>query len=206
MPSWVWIIIVVLLIAVLAYRLTTRGRDAGAAGDAPPMTGHVRAAHDQATLSSTAGLEAATSPISEVARVESLSTESDSSPFSTESVPAGGEADAETPGRYRLGQSEGVEPEPAPAPDPEPAADREPTADPEPDPTPVADGAYGPGSAAPTADGAAPEGYPVSANADSMLFSERDSPGYHRSAADAYFVDAAAAEAAGFLRWEAHRS
>jgi large subunit ribosomal protein L17 len=61
-----------------------------------------------------------------------------------------------------------------------------------------ADGPYGPGSAAPTADGGAPEGFPIKGNADSMKYHTPDSPWFEQTVAEVWFADAAAAEAAGF--------
>jgi large subunit ribosomal protein L22 len=64
---------------------------------------------------------------------------------------------------------------------------------------------YGPGSAAPADDGSGPDGYDVKGNADSMLFHTTDSPYYGRTKAEAWFESEAAAEAAGFARWD-HKS
>jgi large subunit ribosomal protein L17 len=60
------------------------------------------------------------------------------------------------------------------------------------------DGPYGPGSAAPLEDGSAPEGFTVKGNADSMMYHTPQSQWYEQTVAEAWFVDAAAAEAAGF--------
>jgi large subunit ribosomal protein L22 len=57
---------------------------------------------------------------------------------------------------------------------------------------------YGAGSAAPLADGGAPEGYPIKGNADSMLFHEPETPYYARTRAEVYFATVEDAEAAGF--------
>jgi large subunit ribosomal protein L17 len=62
------------------------------------------------------------------------------------------------------------------------------------------DGGHGPDSAAPLADGGAPEGFPVKGNRDSMKFHTTDSPWYDQTVAEVYFRDAAAAEAAGFTQ------
>ena len=61
-----------------------------------------------------------------------------------------------------------------------------------------ADGPYGPGSAAPLEDGSAPEGFTVKGNVDSMMYHTTESRWYEQTVAEAWFVDAAAAEAAGF--------
>jgi hypothetical protein len=62
----------------------------------------------------------------------------------------------------------------------------------------VADGPYGPGSAAPLAGGAAPAGYTIKGNADSMLFHTPESPYYSRTIAEVWFRTAGDAEKAGF--------
>jgi len=61
-----------------------------------------------------------------------------------------------------------------------------------------ADGPYGAGSAAPLEDGAAPEGFTVKGNADSMMYHTTESRWYEQTIAEVWFVDAATAEAAGF--------
>ncbi len=62
----------------------------------------------------------------------------------------------------------------------------------------VADAPYGEGSAAPTGDGSAPDGFPIKGNADSMKYHEPESPWYEQTVAEVWFATAAAAEAAGF--------
>jgi large subunit ribosomal protein L17 len=58
---------------------------------------------------------------------------------------------------------------------------------------------YGEGSHAPLDDpAAAPDGYPVKGNADSMKYHTPESPYYDRTVAEVWFADADAAEAAGF--------
>jgi large subunit ribosomal protein L17 len=58
---------------------------------------------------------------------------------------------------------------------------------------------YGEGSHAPLDDpAAAPDGYPVKGNADSMKYHTPESPYYDRTVAEVWFADAEAAEAAGF--------
>jgi large subunit ribosomal protein L17 len=57
---------------------------------------------------------------------------------------------------------------------------------------------YGPGSAAVTDDGSAPEGFPIKGNADSMLFHTPESQWYDQTVAEVWFATEEAAEAAGF--------
>ena len=59
-------------------------------------------------------------------------------------------------------------------------------------------GPYGAGSAAPLEDGAAPEGFTVKGNADSMMYHTTESRWYEQTIAEVWFVDAETAEAAGF--------
>lgn len=62
---------------------------------------------------------------------------------------------------------------------------------------------FGPGAATPGEDGAAPSSaYTVKGNADSMLFHTADSPGFAPTVAEVWFVDEAAARAAGFRHWD----
>ena len=60
------------------------------------------------------------------------------------------------------------------------------------------DGPSGPGSAAPLADGAAPDGFPVKGNANSMKFHTTESPWYEQTIAEVWFATAEDAERAGF--------
>ena len=60
------------------------------------------------------------------------------------------------------------------------------------------EGPYGAGSAAPLEDGAAPEGFTVKGNADSMMYHTTESRWYEQTIAEVWFVDAETAEAAGF--------
>ena len=62
----------------------------------------------------------------------------------------------------------------------------------------VVEAPYGAGSAAPLEDGAAPEGFTVKGNADSMMYHTTESRWYEQTIAEVWFVDAATAEAAGF--------
>lgn len=57
---------------------------------------------------------------------------------------------------------------------------------------------YGAGSAAPLADGSAPEGYDIKGNADSMLYHVPGSRHYKATKAEVYFATADDAERAGF--------
>ncbi len=65
------------------------------------------------------------------------------------------------------------------------------------------DGGFGPDSAAPLEDGAAPEGFEVKGNKNSMKFHAPSSPWYARTNAEVWFRTAEAAEAAGFANAEA---
>ena len=69
---------------------------------------------------------------------------------------------------------------------------------------PAADAAevrdFGPDSAAPLADGSAPEGFDVKGNADSMLYHEPDGRWYDATVAEVWFRTAEAAQAAGFTK------
>ncbi len=59
---------------------------------------------------------------------------------------------------------------------------------------------YGPGSAAPFADGSGPEGYDIKGNAQSMLFHEPDTRYYKATKAEVWFDTVESAEAAGFSK------
>ena len=78
-----------------------------------------------------------------------------------------------------------------------PESSAEPQAEPQ---EPVRD--FGPGSAAPDADGSGPAGWEIKGNASSMLFHTPDSPAYERTKAEVWFVDEAAATGAGFRAWD----
>jgi hypothetical protein len=66
-----------------------------------------------------------------------------------------------------------------------------------------ADGGFGPDSAAPLADGSAPEGFEIKGNKNSMKFHAPSSPWYSRTNAEVWFRTAEAAQAAGFANAEA---
>lgn len=71
----------------------------------------------------------------------------------------------------------------------------------------IPEGAFGPNSADPKADGSAPsDEFTVKGNADSMLFHTIESPYYPRTRAEVWFKTAAAAEEAGFTAWNKRRS
>src|SRR4051812_40314019 len=58
---------------------------------------------------------------------------------------------------------------------------------------------YGEGSAAPLADGSAPEGFDIKGNKDSMKYHTPDSQWYDQTVAEVWFATQEAAEAAGFV-------
>ena len=62
-----------------------------------------------------------------------------------------------------------------------------------------ADGPFGPDSAEPLADGAAPEGFTIKGNKGSMKYHTTESQWYDRTVAEVWFRTAEAAEAAGFV-------
>jgi large subunit ribosomal protein L17 len=62
----------------------------------------------------------------------------------------------------------------------------------------AAEAPYGEGSAAPLADGSAPEGFAVKGNKDSMKYHEPDGRWYDSTVAEVYFASAEAAQAAGY--------
>jgi len=61
-------------------------------------------------------------------------------------------------------------------------------------------GKYGADSAAPNADGSAPEGFDIKGNENSMKFHTPDSPWYDQTEAEVWFRTEEAAEAAGFTK------
>ena len=61
---------------------------------------------------------------------------------------------------------------------------------------------YGAGSARVAAGAAAPSGYDIKGNEDSMLYHTTDSPSYKQTIAEVWFRDEPSAEAAGFTRWD----
>ncbi len=65
---------------------------------------------------------------------------------------------------------------------------------------------FGPGSHLPLEDGGQPDGFPIKGNADSMLYHVPGSAFYERTAAEVWFVDADAAERAGFQRPPSQRN
>jgi hypothetical protein len=67
------------------------------------------------------------------------------------------------------------------------------------------DAPYGPGSAAPTDDGSAPEGFAIKAKTSSGLYHTTASPSFKRTRADVWFCTPEDAERAGFTAWNANR-
>jgi uncharacterized membrane protein ArfC len=65
---------------------------------------------------------------------------------------------------------------------------------------------YGAGSLRLAAGAAAPSGWTVKGNEDSMLYHTTDSPSYEQTVAELWFRDVATAEAAGFNRWDSGKS
>ena len=118
------------------------------------------------------------------------------------------EAAAEAAGFTRWDKRDRKTAAPAPAADapaPEAMLPLDGPADPTTVPVVVPDGPYGPGSAAPGADGSGPDGWAIKGNAASMLFHTTESPYYKRTKAEAWFATEAAAEAAGFTKWAPRR-
>ena len=66
-------------------------------------------------------------------------------------------------------------------------------------PAAAEDAPFGEGSAAPLADGSAPEGFDIKGNQGSMKFHTPDSPWYGRTKAEVWFATEEAAKAAGFV-------
>ena len=64
---------------------------------------------------------------------------------------------------------------------------------------------YGTGSVRLTAGAAAPTGYTIKGNEDSMLYHTIDSPSYSQTIAEVWFDDESTAQRAGFTRWDANR-
>jgi large subunit ribosomal protein L17 len=63
---------------------------------------------------------------------------------------------------------------------------------------PATEAPYGEGSAAPSADGSAPEGFDIKGNQDSMKYHTPESRWYDQTVAEVWFATQEAAEAAGF--------
>ncbi|MGV0745265.1 channel accessory protein ArfC, sunset domain variant [Mycolicibacterium sp. XJ870] len=66
----------------------------------------------------------------------------------------------------------------------------------------TADEPYGAGSIRTTAGAAAPAGYTIKGNENSMLYHSPESPAYDQTVAEIWFRDAESAERAGFARWD----
>jgi len=69
-----------------------------------------------------------------------------------------------------------------------------------------ADEPYGEGSARVAAGAAAPTGWTVKGNEDSMLYHTPESPSYKQTIAELWFRDEASAVRAGFARWDSGKS
>ena len=65
---------------------------------------------------------------------------------------------------------------------------------------------YGDGSARVAVGAAAPSGWLVKGNEDSMLYHTPESPSYERTVAELWFRDEYTARAAGFNRWDSGKS
>jgi hypothetical protein len=63
---------------------------------------------------------------------------------------------------------------------------------------------YGSGSKRTAAGAAAPTGYTIKGNEDSMLYHSPESPSYDATIAELWFRDAETAERAGFARWDSN--
>jgi uncharacterized membrane protein ArfC len=65
---------------------------------------------------------------------------------------------------------------------------------------------YGAGSLRLAGGAAAPSGYAIKGNEDSMLYHTTDSPSYQQTIAEVWFRDESTAERAGFTRWDKDRA
>ena len=65
-------------------------------------------------------------------------------------------------------------------------------------------GRYGEGSADPTVDGSAPEGWTIKGSEDSKKYHTPESPWYERTQAEVWFESEGKAQSAGFKRWDDH--
>jgi uncharacterized membrane protein ArfC len=65
---------------------------------------------------------------------------------------------------------------------------------------------YGEGSARVAAGAAAPTGWTIKGNEDSMLYHSPESPAYKQTIAELWFRDEETAIAAGFARWDSGKS
>ena len=65
---------------------------------------------------------------------------------------------------------------------------------------------YGAGSLRLAGGAAAPSGYAIKGNEDSMLYHTTDSPSYTQTIAEVWFRDESTAERAGFTRWDKGRA
>ena len=206
MPSWVWIIIVLLLTgAVVGSVVRSRGGAEEREPEADPETTapHTGEVPAETSLVGAGGI----APMSEWESAAPAGTVSgnDVGGAVVEDARPGPAASAPTtdwepsdPGLTSSGAD--AEPETIAA---EPSSPLDTVA-------PVATGRrstsdYGAGSALPGDDGSGPEGWTIKGNIDSMLFHTRESPGFSRMRPAVWFEDEASAEAAGFLRWDHNR-
>jgi small subunit ribosomal protein S2 len=166
----------------------------------------------QAAASAT-GSESADAPAAEATGAAAEATEAaqatdaeQAAPATTDGVEPAAAAETEPAAATETEPVADAETDPAAATETEPAAatETEPVADAETDPAAATetDGGFGPDSAAPVADGTAPEGFEVKGNATSMKFHTPSSPWYDRTNAEVWFRTAEAAEAAGFVNAE----
>ena len=206
MPSWVWIVVVLLLIVAVVGSVV---RARGGAEELEP------AARREPTAPDAGEVPAATSPVG-AGGIAPMSDWETAAPAGTESGDdAGGALDEDArrgpavsapttdwepsdPGLISSGvdaEPETVATEPSsPLDTGTPAATRRrSTSD------------YGAGSARPGDDGSGPEGWSIKGNIDSMLFHTQESPGFSRMRPAVWFEDEASAGAAGFLRWDHNR-
>jgi len=65
---------------------------------------------------------------------------------------------------------------------------------------------YGAGSLRLARGAAAPSGFAIKGNEDSMLYHSSESPAYDETVAEVWFRDVPTAEAAGFNRWDSGKS
>ena len=221
MPSWVWIVIVLLLIvAVVGSVVRARG---GAEDVRPP-------ARREPSSPDAGEVPAATSPVG-AGGIAPMSDWETAAPAGTESGADAGDVGAAIDEGETVDVGEALDEGARPGPTVSaPTTDWEPS-----DPGPISSGGdaepetvatepsspldtgtlaatsrrstsdYGAGSALAAGDGFGPEGWTIKGNIDSMLFHTRESPGFSRMRPAVWFEDEASAEAAGFLRWDHNR-
>jgi hypothetical protein len=149
--------------------------------------------------------EADAEPVAETPKPKSAKATSSKSTTAAESKAEPPKAKAESP-KTESPKSESPK---AKAPAKSPKAESPKTESPKTEPTKstsskdeAAEGPFGPGSAAPLADGAAPsEEFTVKGKKSSKLFHTAESPYFGRTKADVWFRTPADAESAGFAAW-----